>query len=133
MRAILAGMLLMLTACASLIDMENNFAVTEPTAPPEALLGTWTGSMGPYLTTIRVEPDGSGIYCYSWHDKNVIGRLKYTGEVVEFQDGGSVSILGVSDELSLQSSDGDHQYRFRRDPERGHASPYCATALARKE
>ena len=60
--------ILTLASCASPVgDMLNNkFVSITPQAAPKSLVGIWTGSMGPYLTSFSFKDDGYGVFCYSY-------------------------------------------------------------------
>lgn len=122
-----------LAGCATPLDdlLEGGYSEAVAQPAPEDLVGTWTGSMGPYLMTMVVEPDGTGRYCHSWNEKNAVSRLKYDGDRIVFQDGARAEVVSVSsDQLELRPSykhaDGSV---LRPDSNLKLASPYCVKAL----
>lgn len=95
------------------------------------MVGTWTGSMASYLVTLRIQQDGTGLYCYSWNEKHALNRLKYDGERLIFQESTTASIRDVRPDAIVIRSD----YAFSKDAilrsDEGlvKASPYCANAM----
>lgn len=122
-----------LAGCATPLDglLDSRYSEVRPAPAPSQMVGTWTGSMGPYLVTLEVEPDGTGLYCYSWNEKHAVNRLKYDGERLVFQDGSMASIVDlVADKLVIRP-DYSHASRATLRPDEGlvEASPYCAKAM----
>lgn len=87
--------------------------------------------MGPYLLTLQVETDGTGLYCYSWNEKHAVNRMKYDGERLVFQDGSMASIIELVPSKLVIRPDYSHASRATLRPDLGlaEASPYCANAM----
>ncbi|GKX58340.1 hypothetical protein SOASR031_06550 [Leminorella grimontii] len=122
----------MLAGCAAHNDMANNdFPGIVPTAVPEGLVKVWTGSMGPYLSTMKIDRDGTGLYCYSWNGKDVVGRLKYDGTNIIFQDGQRMEVASVNNnELKTHVSYYmGADYVYYQDNELKNASPFCSKSI----
>lgn len=122
-----------LVGCATPLDdlLEGGYSEAAAQPAPESLVGTWTGSMGPYLVTMVVEPDGTGRYCHSWNEKNAVSRLKFDGRRLAFQDGSVASIIDLAPDKLVIHPDYSHASRaaLRPDPNLVEASPYCMKAL----
>ena len=122
-----------LVGCATPLDdlLEGGYSEAEARPAPETLVGTWTGSMGPYLVTMVVEPDGTGRYCHSWNDKNAVSRLKYDGERFVFQDGAKAEVASSSSDKMVLRLSYKHagESVLRDDQGLAETSPYCADAL----
>ncbi len=118
-----------LTGCAANNDMmNNNFPAITPISAPTKLVGAWTGSMGPYLSTFDIKKDGTGIYCYSWNGKDVLGNLKYDGQQIILQDGQRMSVTDVTKtEMKTHAAYFmGADYIFYPDSNLKNASPYCS-------
>ncbi|MEY8247328.1 MAG: hypothetical protein RPT11_03005 [Bermanella sp.] len=96
---IAATVLCLLYGCASPTShmINNNFIaiVKEPT--PSKMIGSWSGTMGPYLATFQWKSDGSGIFCYSWSTYDLMQKLKYSKGEIQIQDGTKLEIKSYSD------------------------------------
>lgn len=111
-------------------SLENHFAEITPKGPPQEYVGTWTGSAGPYLMTLRLGEDGRGLYCYSWHTRDVVGNMKFDGELLRFQDGGKLKVRRDGALLMTEFEDPSlPSYRLVQDPKLVEASPYCKKAV----
>ena len=124
--------LLLLSGCAMHNDMmNNNFPAVVAVAPPAKLIGTWTGSIGYYLATVRVEPDGTGILCASWSGRDSINALKYDGKQVRFSDSTRTTVKRLDNKLLVLRADYyfGADYTFHRDDELKQAAPYCLEKL----
>lgn len=123
------GCMVGLAGCAGPNDMLNNNFPAITTQPAAGdLAGIWTGSMGPYLSTLNIKQDGSGIYCYSWNGKDVLGNLKYDGKQIIFQDGQRMEVTSVvKNELKTHAAYYmGADYIFYSDPILKNAAPYCS-------
>lgn len=114
-----------LSGCISPI-LKNNYMETTKEVPPEKYLGAWTGTIGNYLSTFKINPDGSGLICNSWHTHNSVERIKYNKDAIHPQSGGSLNIKFDGDKLIGKSptfiSD---TYIFLKDNDLKEAAPYC--------
>ena len=124
-----------LAGCVNPVDdmLGGQYSETKAVSPDPALVGTWTGSMSASLLTLKINEDGTGLYCYSWNEKHAVNRLKYDGERIVFQESTTASIRDVRPDALVIRSD----YTFSKDailrPDEGlvKASPYCAEAMKR--
>ena len=120
--------LCLLAGCAmptsDLLDNQYMARVAEPV--PAGTAGEWTGTMGPYLMSLRIEASGAGIVCSSYNTTNTVGNLKYSGGNLYFQDGTRAEIRPAGDTLALTSPYfGKSRSTFYRDPGLAQAAPYC--------
>lgn len=131
--AVLALALALLAGCAMQRDiMQNDFVGLAPQSPPADIVGTWSGSMGPYLVTMRIKPDGRGVMCSSYNDTNSMARIKFFDGRIHAQSGAQVGIKSVAD-ASMVLHTGYYMGRddqFYRDKHLKSASIYCAENLA---
>lgn len=123
---------LVLAGCAMPMDdmLNNRFTEVAPMPLHEALTGAWTGSMGPWLATIKLSPDGTGLMCSSLGDKDLLNRLKVVGGVAYVQDGTRFEIAQSGEALSVKTAYfGGGAYRFSKDSTLTQASVFCSGKL----
>lgn len=121
-----------LSGCAMNNDMMNNdFPAVAVSAPPADLVGIWTGSMGPYLATMKIEADGSGLMCSSWNGRDSVGRLKFDGRQLRSQDGARLDIKSLTPQRMVAHAAyfGGADYIMHRDDQKRSAAPYCVQQL----
>lgn len=121
-----------LSACVAPYEaMKNNqYSQIDPSSPPQEIVGTWTGTSGPYLMTIRVDQDGRGLYCSSWHTNESINNLKYSGGRLYFPDGMTMTAATEGGQLiASYDQKGVPPVRLSRDGNLVEASPYCKEKL----
>ncbi|WP_145957994.1 J517_1871 family lipoprotein [Brenneria goodwinii] len=132
MNKVILGLSFLLAGCATDDLLKNDFpSVVEKNAPSN-LVGVWTGSTGPYLTTLIIKENGSGLSCYSWNNNNAIGKIKYDGQEIRLQDGSRLQIKNI-DELNLIAHAPYYMgadYTFYKDNELKNASPYCEKEIS---
>ncbi|GAA5133924.1 J517_1871 family lipoprotein [Alloalcanivorax gelatiniphagus] len=123
----------LLSGCATPLDdlLEGGYSEAKVQPAPASLVGTWTGSMGSYLVTLVVEPDGTGRYCHSWNEKNAVSLLKYDGERLVFQDGARAELISASSDKLILKPSYKHAKEsvLRADRSLRAASLYCRSAL----
>jgi len=113
-------------------DMLNNdFPSIRAVSPPTSMVGTWTGSMGPYLSTLRLDASGTGLLCSSWNGKDSISRIKFDGQQIRSQDGGRLNVARASQESMAVTAPyyGGADYSLRKDGSLTEASYFCAQQL----
>jgi hypothetical protein len=88
-RSLIAGFVIVLSGCQSPMSdmMNNNFVATTPEPVPKGLDGPWTGNMGPYLVTMKLQSDGYGLFCYSYGTADVLQKVKFSEGTIQIQDG----------------------------------------------
>lgn len=127
---------LLVTGCSTPVDdlINNKFAEVVAKPAKDQYIGVWTGSTGPWLTTMSIKQNGEGIYCSSWAQRNFTGNIKVADDLVNYQDGAKLQIAlvdGVIVGNYVGKGHGDAQYKFMRDPVLKAASPYCKTEMSR--
>ncbi|WP_341667342.1 J517_1871 family lipoprotein [Alcaligenes sp. SDU_A2] len=110
---------------------DNRFAELTPELVSEGLVGAWTGSNGPYLLTLRIGQDGTGLFCSSWGERNTLGRIKFVQDRLYFQDGTKMRLSREGEGL-VGNYDylGANTVRFKMDSQLKEASPYCVDSLS---
>ena len=124
-----------LTACVMPTDdmMNNRYLDIEAAPIPSNQTGFWTGTSGPYMTTLLLHKDGTGLSCSSWQTNNSLSRVKVSEGTIYFQDGARLHISGGGDEIVAKAPYTFSQtINYRPDPALEHAAPYCSTQLQDK-
>ncbi len=123
-----------LTGCQSPARdmMNNNFVAISPKAVPANLVGTWTGSMGPYLVSMKWQADGYGLFCYSYGTADVLQRVKFVDGEIFIQDGTKLQLKGLSTASMIVHTSyfSGKDSTLLGDRELRNASVYCAKALS---
>jgi hypothetical protein len=73
----------------------GDFSSIQAEAPPQGIIGTWTGSSGPYLVTLKIGDDGSGVMCSSYGGKDILQRAKYNAGNIITQDGARAALASA--------------------------------------
>ena len=118
----------LLSGCTMHNDIQNNnFPAVVAVAPPANLIGTWTGSIGYYLATIKIEPSGTGVMCASWSGRDSLNAVKYDGKEVRFSDSSRTTVKKLEDKLLVLRANYyfGADYTFHRDDELKQTAPYC--------
>lgn len=92
------------------------------------MVGTWTGGVGPYLYTIKVNNDGNGYFCYSWNKINSDGKLVYDGSNLITQNGEKLKVNNIDNgQLNISASYYmvTEKYKFYKDQNTEKSSTYC--------
>ncbi|WP_271407631.1 J517_1871 family lipoprotein [Pseudomonas sp. Q1-7] len=112
-------------------DLRNNdFVQVQPQPAPSDIAGVWTGTAGPYLMTLAINPDGTGSHCYTWGESNVLERIKFDGKQVRIQDGSRLKVYRSGDQLVGQAPyTGSQPIKLVQDSNLANASIYCAQNL----
>lgn len=123
---------ILLQACVSPTnDMLNNkFVEVSPTS--QTITGVWTGTMGPYLLSYKINSDGTGYSCYSYNTAEVTSKIKINNDMIYLSDGTRLKIEKItnSDLLLKNFYLGlNKNYRFIKDDDFKNASDYCQKAL----
>lgn len=111
--------------------MKNNqYAQVDPQPAPTALVGTWTGTSGPYLMTVKMGADGRGLSCASWQANESLNNVKYSGGRLYFPDGMQMAVSIEAETLMATYDSKDHApIQLWPDPQLVDASPYCQGKL----
>lgn len=149
MKRVIAVMGVLLAGCSSLggqqleehrkmeaifSDMKTiDFVGMESKAPPAEIVGTWTGNLGPSLSTLKIAADGTGLLCAA----NVYGaysvtKIKFDGTQVRNQGGGRYDVTAVDQNtinVHMPYFKADPPSRFYRDTDLSKATGDCAKGL----
>lgn len=89
---------LVLSACVSPATetINNNFLDVKATQPQ--VVGIWTVAVGPGLSTIKLNQDGSGLMCESSGSQTMIFKIRHSNGKLFTQNGASLEIADISSE-----------------------------------
>ena len=89
--------------------------------------GNWSGKLGPVKSSLRLNDNGTGLFCYSHNKVNRVEKVDYDGSIIRTERGSELIINSVSDDrLSFEvDSDGVEEYEFKRDKHLKRTSWYC--------
>lgn len=126
------AVLAMLSGCAmpAADQLDNRYMERRNESVPEGMAGEWTGTMGPYLMSIRLLGDGTGLMCSSFNANSSVVNLKYAGGVLYFQDGTRMEIKKIGQYLNgTLPYFGNAQTKLYPDNGLAQASPYCKKSM----
>ncbi|NUF24803.1 hypothetical protein HUN23_18820, partial [Acinetobacter oleivorans] len=73
------------------VQMANNkFNEEQPSMP--LVSGIWTISIGPSISTIKLEADGNGILCDDTSGHVVFNKIKYANNMIYIQNGMTLQV-----------------------------------------
>lgn len=117
-----------LAGCKTLGDVNaDDYLRSSPQNVDNKMVGVWVAGMGPYLTTIKINPDGTGLFCYSWNGKDVLYKLIYDGKSLIVQSGEKLDVDKFnSSEINVTANYYmGKKYTFYRDDNYIKSSSYC--------
>jgi hypothetical protein len=110
--------------------LNNRYMERRQETVPVGVAGDWTGTMGPYLVTVRLAADGTGLMCSSYNTNNTVINLKYAAGVLYFQDGTRMEIAKVGETLAGKTPYfGSATTKLYPDMGLSQAAPYCKKAM----
>jgi hypothetical protein len=91
------------------------------------LVGNWSGKIGPFVGSFKLQPDGTGKLCYSRGNVNKIEVVKYNSSAISTERDYIAVINSVSDNvLEFEvDADGVKEYTFTRDKHLKNTSWFC--------
>jgi len=125
-----------LNGCASPVsdvygDMMNNQFMAHQAEPvPAGMAGHWTGVSGPYLMTLHLNEDGTGLYCMTGAGSETLSVAKYQGGAL-YDQGGTRMTLSVTGDRLMGSPPYKYSQpiEFQRDDSLSMANPYCRDSM----
>ncbi|MFW6713618.1 J517_1871 family lipoprotein [Acinetobacter pittii] len=86
-KIIALSLVFLLSGCkSSTTQMVNNkFSQMQPSIP--SVSGIWTISIGPSISTIKLEADGNGILCDDTNGHVVFNKVKYANNMIYIENG----------------------------------------------
>lgn len=125
--------LLGLTACTMPTDdmLNNKFVSISPQPLGNVYTESiWTGNNGPYLITLILHNDGTGVMCSSYQTRNSLEKTKYNDGILYDQSGGRTKLsLNGNNLIGNSPYFGAKTIIFYRDNDLKEASIYCKKAI----
>ncbi|WP_032063778.1 J517_1871 family lipoprotein [Acinetobacter sp. 809848] len=92
-------MTVLLSGCVTPLTqmMNNKFSAIQPTSPSVA--GIWTVSIGPGISTIKLDSDGNGILCEDTSGHVVFNTVKYANNMIYIQNGMALEVKLLNKDL----------------------------------
>ncbi|NUF31899.1 hypothetical protein HUN28_17095 [Acinetobacter oleivorans] len=91
-KIIALSLIFLLSGCVSSTNQmtNNNFSEVQPSTP--SVSGTWTISIGPSISTIKLEADGNGILCDDTSGHVVFNKVKYVNNMIYIENGMTLEV-----------------------------------------
>ncbi|MEV8215723.1 J517_1871 family lipoprotein [Leifsonia sp. NPDC077715] len=131
-KIILLSLIMLLSGCVTPVTqmMNNKFSDIVPTKPLAA--GIWTTSVGPGLSTIKLNEDGNGILCEDTSGYLNLNKLKYSNGQLYAQNGLILKVISLNQDVleaktTLSAFNIDMVYK--KDSDLKAASLKCAKEL----
>ncbi|WP_461196797.1 J517_1871 family lipoprotein [Acinetobacter pittii] len=98
-KIILFGLAISLSGCVTPVTqmINNKFSDIVPTKPQAT--GIWTTSVGPGLSTIKLNEDGNGILCEDTSGYINLNKLKYSNGQLYSQNGMVLKVISLNQEV----------------------------------
>ncbi|EOQ63666.1 hypothetical protein F935_01295 [Acinetobacter calcoaceticus ANC 3811] len=111
---------LILSGCVSpTTQMANNkFSEVQPSTP--SVSGIWTISIGPSISTIKLDSDGNGILCDDTSGHVVFNKVKYANNMIYIENGMTLEVKLLNKDLleariTLSASNSNMVYKADND------------------
>lgn len=91
-KIILLGVLVLFGGCVTPATqmINNKFSEVQPSIP--SVSGIWTISIGPTISTIKLDSDGNGILCDDTNGHVVFNKVKYANNMIYIQNGMALEV-----------------------------------------
>ncbi|WP_459659777.1 hypothetical protein ACL9Z5_001936 [Acinetobacter calcoaceticus] len=131
-KIILLGVVVLLGGCVtpSTQMINNKFSEVQPSIP--SVSGIWTISIGPSISTIKLDSDGNGILCDDTNGHVVFNEVKYANNIIYIQNGMTLEVKLLNKDIlesriTLSASNSNMVYKADNDLKS--ASLKCAKEL----
>lgn len=117
-----------LGACVTNDMVNNDFVGAVNQAPPQSLVGNWTGSMSGSIATLQVKENGLSDYCYAGPMHSGQQQVKYIGNnIFLFQDGSKLEAKNIGRKTVDFEAPyfGSNLKTFYKDKRLSKAAKYC--------
>ena len=110
--------------------INNKFSEVEPSTL--SVSGIWTISIGPSISTIKLDSDGNGILCDDTSGHVVFNKVKYANNMIYIQNGMTLEVKRLNKDIleariTLSASNSNMVYKADNDLKA--ASLKCAKEL----
>lgn len=75
----------------------NKFSEIQPSIP--LVSGIWTISIGPSISTIKLDADGNGIICDDTSGRIVFNKVKYANNMIYIQNGMALEVKTLNTDI----------------------------------
>ncbi|MDP9802427.1 J517_1871 family lipoprotein [Acinetobacter calcoaceticus] len=91
-KIILLGVMVLFSGCVTPATqmINNKFSEVQPSIP--SVSGIWTISIGPSISTIKLDSDGNGILCDDTNEHVVFNKVKYVNNMIYIQNGMALEV-----------------------------------------
>lgn len=91
-KIILLGVVVLFGGCVTPATqmINNKFSEVQPSIP--SVSGIWTISIGPTISTIKLDSDGNGILCDDTNGHVVFNKVKYANNMIYIQNGMALEV-----------------------------------------
>lgn len=131
-KIILLGVVVLFGGCVTPATqmINNKFSELQPSIP--SVSGIWTISIGPTISTIKLDSDGNGILCDDTNGHVVFNKVKYANNMIYIQNGMALEVHLLNKDIlesriTLSASTSNMVYKADNDLET--TSLKCAKEL----
>lgn len=98
-KIIVLSLIFLLSGCVSPTNQmnNNNFSEVQPSTP--SVSGIWTISIGPSISTIKLDSDGNGVLCDDASGHVVFNKVKYTNNMIYIQNGMTLEVKHLNKDI----------------------------------
>ncbi|WP_336168548.1 J517_1871 family lipoprotein [Acinetobacter sp. 161(2023)] len=98
--------------------INNKFSEVQPSTP--SVSGIWTISIGPGISTIKLDSDGNGILCDDTSGHVVFNKVKYANNMIYIQNGMTLEVKLLNKDIletriTLSASNSNMIYKADND------------------
>lgn len=119
-KIILLGVVVLFGGCVTPATqmINNKFSEVQPSIP--LVSGIWTISIGPSISTIKLDSDGNGILCDDTNGHVVFNKVKYANNMIYIQNGMTLEVKLLNKDIlesriTLSASNSNMVYKADND------------------
>lgn len=98
-KIVLLGLTSILSGCITPTTQMLNNKFSEVSSKSPAFSGIWTTSIGPGLSTIKLESDGNGVLCEDTSGHVQINKIKILDNTIYVQNGMKLQVLNLNKDV----------------------------------
>ncbi|WP_404794739.1 J517_1871 family lipoprotein [Acinetobacter oleivorans] len=98
-KIIALSLIFLLSGCVSSNTQmnNNNFSEVQPATP--SVSGIWTISIGPSISTIKLDSDGNGVLCDDTSGHVVLNKVKSANNMIYIQNGMTLEVKHLNKDI----------------------------------
>ncbi|MDS7926716.1 hypothetical protein EXD98_03975 [Acinetobacter pittii] len=98
-KIIVLSLIFLLSGCVSPTNQmnNNNFSEVQPSTP--SISGIWTISIGPSISTIKLDSDGNGVLCDDTSGHVVFNKVKSVNNMIYIQNGMTLEVKHLNKDI----------------------------------